>query len=181
MKIILNSALEPGFVAVEKNGIWEYEPINIGRDVPFIGVAVERLLPNHELQKFKQIIVINGPGSSTGLRIVCSYANGLQLVSGAEMLFVSSFEFVSMMYSDQPTRILFPQSSSRVILAEKEEGGVEWSMSEPEIVPTEVREYAANDLSLSIDKISRLADMAQKIEIAVPVYWTAAQVTKAKK
>lgn len=178
MRLVLNNALEPGFVAIEWDGSWEICEIEIGKDAPFIGASVEKILPNQNLKKLDEIIVVNGPGSSTGLRIVCSYANGLQLISDCQMYIASSFDFVSIFNPEHPQKIVFPQPGGRLIVAENSD---QWIVAEYSEITSEITQYQASQLIVNSDTISKLVECAKPVEVAIPEYWAPPQITMPKK
>lgn len=176
MTLILNAAMEPGFVAVLGSRGWTWEPLALGRGGAFPGVAVEQL--GVDPGQLRQIVVVHGPGSSTGLRIVCSYANALAYTSGAAISVLSSYELVHLLHPEHPTTLAFPQPLGRIVVAARTPEG-EWETHEAPELPTGAWRFDASRLALGApETFDALVAAAQEQALAIPRYWAAPLITK---
>jgi hypothetical protein len=177
--LFLNAASEPGFVAAEKDGAWTVLPADLSRGAAFIGTAVERLLAPEELRALGSIVVVNGPGSSTGLRIVCAYANALALVSGASLRALPTFELVRRLHPAHPGVLAFSQPLGRTVRAVRQVDGSWESMDAPAAVPEENVSCDALPLP-DADDLEALIAAAAAVEVATPRYWAPPMISSRK-
>ena len=182
MTLLLNAAIEPGFAALRSAEGWTWKPLSIGRGAAFPGVAVEELAGDAE--GLRRIVVVHGPGSSTGLRIVCSYANALALTSGAAIAVLSCFELVHLLSPERPSVLAFPQPLGRIVVASRMPDGT-WETAEPASVPEGAWMMDGPRLATLLpeaapDVFDAVDAAAEEQSLAVPRYWAAPLITKKK-
>lgn len=177
MTLLLSGAYAPGFVAAHDGTRWQVQPLALGRGEEFIGVAVEQLV--HDVARLDRIVVVHGPGSSTGLRIVCSYANGLALATGAALATVSTFDMVRALHPVHPDVLVFPQPYGRTVVARRD--GATWRTEEPAQAPAGAWTYDPETLTVSENALNELNVSATPAAVVTPWYWAPPFVTERRK
>ncbi len=180
--IILNTAILPGFVAANRDGEWVSALLATGRGGTFPGVALEHLLgPVETWGSPLRIVVVTGPGSSTSLRVVTSYANGLALATGAELASLSSFDLARLILPGTPDVLAFPQPFDRLVVARRTVDGV-WSAADETVIPEGAVVLDGEPLEmLRSPKIFDALDAAAtKVRVLTPTYWAPPHLTTSK-
>lgn len=184
MTLLLNGAIAPGFVALRRGdaAAWERLPLELGRGAPFVGAVVEQLLAGAPLAQLRRVAVVRGPGSSTGVRMACSYANGIALVSGAQRSILSSFELASLLLPGAPGEIVFPQPMGRSILARRSAAG-EWLAPDVTPAPTDVPTWDAAAQAAATARLDgvlfdALLAASTAVDVVTPLYWIPPKITR---
>ncbi|MFM1794791.1 MAG: hypothetical protein RL642_1176 [Bacteroidota bacterium] len=115
--LLINTALEAASVGIAVDGELIDQLINPTQKehAAFLHPAIATICKNNqiELDQFKAVSVINGPGSYTGLRVGLSAAKGICYAKQIPLICINTLEWMAFGNKDQSPELIIPMIDAR--------------------------------------------------------------------